>query len=260
MLASALALAEARGEHPVAALTLLTSLLDFHDTGILNVFVDEAHALLRDHQLGAGGLMPGRDLATTFSFLRPNELVWNYVVGNYLKGQKPPAFDLLFWNGDSTNLPGPFFSWYFRNTYLENNLKVPGRAQAAGLPLSAMLAVGFVRFDEGGFGARVAHPFLHGRQRQHRVHVVAHRTRGGDAVGGETRHDWREERVGDRERAKKERAALAEFGARVLPDGVHARDVLPGGVGDVDAGQMRLDVHGQRLAQRAKAAVHLGGQ
>nr|WP_220805905.1 class I poly(R)-hydroxyalkanoic acid synthase [Achromobacter sp. UMC71] len=135
MLASALALAEARGEHPVAALTLLTSLLDFHDTGILNVFVDEAHALLRDHQLGAGGLMPGRDLATTFSFLRPNELVWNYVVGNYLKGQKPPAFDLLFWNGDSTNLPGPFFSWYFRNTYLENNLKVPGRAQAAGLPL-----------------------------------------------------------------------------------------------------------------------------
>ncbi|QVQ24136.1 class I poly(R)-hydroxyalkanoic acid synthase [Achromobacter deleyi] len=135
MLASALALAEARGEHPVASLTLLTSLLDFHDTGVLKVFVDEAHALLRDHQLGKGGLMPGRDLATTFSFLRPNELVWNYVVGNYLKGQKPPPFDLLFWNGDSTNLPGPFFSWYFRNTYLENNLKVPGRAQAAGKPL-----------------------------------------------------------------------------------------------------------------------------
>lgn len=135
MLASALALAEARGEHPVASLTLLTTLLDFHDTGVLKVFVDEAHALLRDHQFGSGGLMPGRDLATTFSFLRPNELVWNYVVGNYLKGQKPPAFDLLFWNGDSTNLPGPFFSWYFRNTYLENNLKVPGRAQAAGLPL-----------------------------------------------------------------------------------------------------------------------------
>jgi polyhydroxyalkanoate synthase len=135
MLAAALALAEARGEHPVASLTLLTSLLDFHDTGVLNVFVDEAHALLRDHQLGKGGLMPGRDLATTFSFLRPNELVWNYVVGNYLKGQKPPPFDLLFWNGDSTNLPGPFFSWYFRNTYLENNLKVPGRAQAAGMPL-----------------------------------------------------------------------------------------------------------------------------
>ncbi|CAP42188.1 class I poly(R)-hydroxyalkanoic acid synthase [Bordetella petrii] len=135
MLASALALAQARGQRPAASLTLLTVLLDFHDTGVLQVFVDEAHALMRDRQLGQGGLMPARDLATTFSFLRPNELVWNYVVGNYLKGQTPPAFDLLFWNGDSTNLPGPFFTWYFRNTYLENNLKVPGRAQAAGLGL-----------------------------------------------------------------------------------------------------------------------------
>ncbi|AIT27077.1 poly-beta-hydroxybutyrate polymerase [Bordetella holmesii 30539] len=135
MLAAALALADARGQQPVASLTLLTSLLDFHDTGVLKVFVDEGHALLRDQQLGQGGLMPARDLATTFSFLRPNELVWNYVVGNYLKGQAPPAFDLLFWNADSTNLPGPFFSWYFRNTYLENNLKVPGLAQAADTPL-----------------------------------------------------------------------------------------------------------------------------
>ncbi|MFJ1301390.1 PHA/PHB synthase family protein [Pseudomonadota bacterium AL_CKDN230030165-1A_HGKHYDSX7] len=135
MLASALALAHARGQEPVASLTLLTSLLDFHDTGVLKVFVDELHAQMREHQFGKGGLMPARDLATTFSFLRPNELVWNYVVNNYLKGQTPPAFDLLFWNADSTNLPGPFFSWYFRNTYLENNLKVPGLAQAADTPL-----------------------------------------------------------------------------------------------------------------------------
>ncbi|CAM4135805.1 PHA/PHB synthase family protein [Bordetella muralis] len=135
MLASALALAQARGEHPAASLTLLTTMLDFHDTGVLQVFVDEAHAMLRDQQIGQGGLMAGRDLATTFSFLRPNELVWNYVVGNYLKGQTPPAFDLLFWNGDSTNLPGPFFTWYFRNTYLENNLKVPGRARAGEVAL-----------------------------------------------------------------------------------------------------------------------------
>jgi polyhydroxyalkanoate synthase len=135
LLASALALAQARGEKPVAALTLLTALLDFRDTGVLNVFVDEMHALLRERQLGAGGLMPGRELATTFSFLRPNELVWNYVVDNYLKGRKPPAFDLLFWNADGTNLPGPFFAWYFRNTYLENNLKVPGRCSAGDWPL-----------------------------------------------------------------------------------------------------------------------------
>jgi polyhydroxyalkanoate synthase len=129
MLASALAVADARGQHPVASLTLLTTLLDFHDTGVLQVFVDETQVSLREQQIGQRGLMAGRDLATTFSFLRPNELVWNYVVGNYLKGQTPPAFDLLFWNGDATNLPGPFFTWYFRNAYLENNLKVPGCTQ-----------------------------------------------------------------------------------------------------------------------------------
>jgi polyhydroxyalkanoate synthase len=126
MLASALSIARARGQDPVASLTLLTTLLDFDDTGVLQVFVDEAQASMREQQIGQRGLMPGRDLATTFSFLRPNELVWNYVVSNYLKGQTPPAFDLLFWNGDSTNLPGPFFTWYFRNTYLENKLKEPG--------------------------------------------------------------------------------------------------------------------------------------
>ena len=72
------------------------------------------------------------DLATTFSFLRPNDLVWNYVVGNYLKGEKPPAFDLLYWNSDSTNLSGPFYAWYLRNTYLENNLSKPGTVTVCG--------------------------------------------------------------------------------------------------------------------------------
>lgn len=135
MLASALALARARGQDPVASLTLLTTLLDFNDTGVLDVFVDENHAQLRERQFGRGGLMPARELATTFSFLRPNELVWNYVVNNYLKGQTPPPFDLLYWNADSTNLPGPFFAWYFRNTYLENRLKTPGSVRVAGVPL-----------------------------------------------------------------------------------------------------------------------------
>jgi polyhydroxyalkanoate synthase len=64
--------------------------------------------------------------------LRPNELVWNYVVGNYLKGETPPAFDLLYWNCDSTNLPGPFYAWYLRNTYLENNLIKPGKCTVCG--------------------------------------------------------------------------------------------------------------------------------
>jgi polyhydroxyalkanoate synthase len=76
--------------------------------------------------------MKGPDLASTFSFLRPNDLVWNYVVGNYLKGETPPPFDLLYWNSDSTNLPGPFYAWYLRNTYLENNLVKPGRLTVCG--------------------------------------------------------------------------------------------------------------------------------
>jgi polyhydroxyalkanoate synthase len=132
LLASALALAHARGQRPVASLTLLTTLLDFSDTGVLDVFVDEVHVRMREQQLAQGGLMTARELSTTFSFLRPGELVWNYVVNNYLKGITPPAFDLLYWNADGTNLPGPFFTWYLRNTYLENNLCKPGRMQIDG--------------------------------------------------------------------------------------------------------------------------------
>jgi len=133
--ATALAVLAARGRQPAASLTLLTTLLDFSDTGVLEVFVDEAQVALREQTLGGGGLMPGRDLATTFSALRPNDLVWNYVQQNYLKGKEPPAFDLLYWNADSTNLPGPMFCWYLRNTYLENKLKNPGALTVCGVPV-----------------------------------------------------------------------------------------------------------------------------
>ncbi|MCB5363927.1 class I poly(R)-hydroxyalkanoic acid synthase [Pusillimonas sp. CC-YST705] len=132
LLSSALALAHAQGDDPVASLTLLTTLLDFKDPGILEVFIDELHVQTRERQMGKGGLMTARELATTFSFLRPNELVWNYVVSNYLKGEVPPPFDLLYWNSDGTNLPGPFFAWYLRNAYLENRLKEPGAIEIDG--------------------------------------------------------------------------------------------------------------------------------
>ena len=137
ILATALAVLAARGEKPAASMTLLTSFLDFTNTGVLDLFIDENMVRMREMTLGAqspggGSLLKGKELATTFSFLRPNDLVWNYVVGNYLKGEAPPPFDLLYWNGDSTNLPGPMYCWYLRNTYLENNLVKPGKVTVCG--------------------------------------------------------------------------------------------------------------------------------
>ncbi|MFZ4286020.1 PHA/PHB synthase family protein [Variovorax sp. HJSM1_2] len=132
ILSTAAAVLAARGEKPLASLTLLTTFLDFKDTGILDVFIDEAMVAYREMQMGKGGLLAGSELASTFSFLRPNDLVWNYVVGNYLKGETPPPFDLLYWNSDATNLPGPFYAWYLRNTYLENNLVKPGHMTVCG--------------------------------------------------------------------------------------------------------------------------------
>jgi polyhydroxyalkanoate synthase len=137
ILATALAVLAARGQQPAASVTLLTTLLDFSETGVLDLFIDEPAVQLREATIGPQspnrcGLLKGQELATTFSFLRPNDLVWNYVVGNYLKGEAPPPFDLLYWNSDSTNLPGPMLCWYLRNTYLENNLKVPGKLTVCG--------------------------------------------------------------------------------------------------------------------------------
>ncbi|MCX9157004.1 class I poly(R)-hydroxyalkanoic acid synthase [Niveibacterium sp. 24ML] len=130
--ASALAVAAARGEVPVESLTLLTTLLDFEEAGDLACFVDEASVATRENTIGKGGLLAGRELSSVFSVLRPNDLIWNYVVDKYLKGNLPPAFDLLYWNSDSTNLPGPFAAWYLRNMYLENNLRTPGRLSMCG--------------------------------------------------------------------------------------------------------------------------------
>jgi polyhydroxyalkanoate synthase len=127
LVSSALAVLYGRGENPVASLTLLTTLLDFSDTGVIDVFIDEAQVALREQSIGKGGLMPGRDFGSAFSSRRTNDLVWNYVKSSYLKGEDPPPFDLLYWNADSTNLPGPMFCSYLRNMYLENNLKVPGK-------------------------------------------------------------------------------------------------------------------------------------
>ena len=135
IVATALATMAARDKHPASSVTLLTTMLDFTDVGVIDVFVDEQQVAQREQSIAKGGLMPGRDFAATFSSLRPNDLVWNYVENNYLKGEEPPAFDLLYWNSDSTNLPGPMFCYYLRNMYLENKLLIPGRLSVNGEPV-----------------------------------------------------------------------------------------------------------------------------
>jgi len=135
LLATALAVLAAKGEDLVESTTYLATMLDFEAPGQLGVFIDENAVAAREASIGKGGLLPGADLASTFNALRANDLVWPYVVNNYLMGGAPAAFDLLYWNADSTNLPGPMYCSYVRNTYLENKLRVPGAVRSLGVPV-----------------------------------------------------------------------------------------------------------------------------
>jgi len=135
LLGAALAVLAAKRDDSVESATYLTTMLDFTDTGQIGLFVDEASVRQREATLGRGGILPGVELSTVFSALRANDLIWPYVVNNYLRGGRPPAFDLLYWNSDSTNLPGPMYCWYLRNTYLENRLREPGAVNNLGVPV-----------------------------------------------------------------------------------------------------------------------------
>ncbi len=136
LLCSALAVLEKKHANPVASLTLLTTLLDFTDVGEIRVYIDKNFVEKREKQLEKGGIVPGSELAGAFSSLRANDLIWSYVVNNYLKGKQPPAFDLLYWNSDATNLPGPMYAYYLRNTYEENKLAQPDALEMCGVPVS----------------------------------------------------------------------------------------------------------------------------
>ncbi len=135
LLGAALAVLAANGDDTVGCVTYLTTMLDFAEPGQIGVFVDEPSIAARESTIGQGGILPGSDLAFVFSALRANDLVWPYVVNNYLMGGSPAAFDLLYWNADSTNLPGPMYCYYVRNTYLENRLRVPGALTNCGVPV-----------------------------------------------------------------------------------------------------------------------------
>ena len=133
LLACALAIALERAH--VSSLTLLATMLDFTDVGEIGVYIDEDFVQRCEQVYRDGGVMPGSALASAFASLRANDLVWFFVANNYLKGKAPRAFDLLYWNGDSANLPGKLYAWYLRNAYLENNLCKPGKLELHGTPL-----------------------------------------------------------------------------------------------------------------------------
>jgi polyhydroxyalkanoate synthase len=132
LLACTLAVLAARGTHSIECATFLTTMLDFADPGEIGVYVSRELLAVREPALVAGQRVHGAELAGAFASLRANELVWNYVVHNYLKGETPAAFDLLHWNGDSSNLPGPWYVYYLRNLYLDNRLREPGALTMAG--------------------------------------------------------------------------------------------------------------------------------
>jgi polyhydroxyalkanoate synthase len=135
LLGAALAVLAQNKQDCVASATYLTAMLDFSEPGQIGVFIDEPSIARREAEIGGGGIFPGATLAGVFSALRANDLVWPYVVNNYLMGGKPAAFDLLYWNADSTNLPGPMYCYYVRNTYLENKLCAPRALQNCGVPV-----------------------------------------------------------------------------------------------------------------------------
>jgi polyhydroxyalkanoate synthase len=153
LLACALAILRRMGHDVVESATFLTTFVDFTDVGDIDAYIDEAFVAKREQEVGEGGVVKGSDLAFAFSSLRANDLIWSYVVNNYLKGNKPAAFDLLYWNADSTNLPGPWYCWYVRNTYLENNLVKPDRVSVCGVPVD----MSYVDMPSFVFAAREDH-------------------------------------------------------------------------------------------------------
>ena len=134
LLGTTLAHLAQRGEQPYHSVTFLAAQVDFSDAGDLSVFIDEEQLANVDKMIDQKGYLDGASMATVFNMLRPRDLIWNYVVNNYMLGKKPMAFDLLYWNQDSTRLPGANHKYYLREFYLHNKL-AKGELKIAGAKL-----------------------------------------------------------------------------------------------------------------------------
>ena len=132
LLASTLAYMAAKRDGRIASATFFASMVDFTDAGELSVFIDETQLQFLEDKMHKKGFLEGADMATTFNMLRANDLIWSFVVNNYLLGKDPFPFDLLYWNSDSTRMPAAMHSFYLRKMYQENLLRVPGGITLAG--------------------------------------------------------------------------------------------------------------------------------
>jgi poly[(R)-3-hydroxyalkanoate] polymerase subunit PhaC len=135
LLGSTLAWLAAKGKERIKAATFFVSLLDFAESGELNVFIDEEQLKMLEERMNRRGFLEGSEMATTFNMLRANDLIWSFVVNNYLLGNDPFPFDLLYWNSDSTRMPARMHSFYLRNMYQENRLAEPGGITLRGEPI-----------------------------------------------------------------------------------------------------------------------------
>jgi len=126
LLASTLAYMAVKRDNRIKSATYLVTMVDFAEAGELSVFIDEEQLAALEERMSEKGYLEGRDMATTFNMLRANDLIWSFVVNNYLLGKSPFPFDLLYWNADSTRMPATMHSFYLRNMYQENLLVQPG--------------------------------------------------------------------------------------------------------------------------------------
>jgi len=122
-------------QHRVKSATYLTTMIDFAESGELSVFIDEEQLKMLENKMAETGYLEGSEMALTFNMLRANDLIWSFVVNNYLLGKDPFPFDLLYWNGDSTRMPAVMHSFYLRNMYQKNNLIQPGGLTIGGVPI-----------------------------------------------------------------------------------------------------------------------------
>ena len=135
LLAATLAYMAAKGDTRARSATFFASLVDFKEAGELSVFIDEEQLVSLEERMKKTGYLEGADMATTFNMLRANDLIWSFVVNNYLLGKEPFPFDLLYWNSDSTRMPAAMHSFYLRTMYQENKLAQPGGISLAGVPI-----------------------------------------------------------------------------------------------------------------------------